>query len=496
MSWQRLDEHCRNLHALDHALSILGADEATHMPSGGGEARAASVSLLAGMYHEQASAPHIAEWIAAARREELTPQQQVALTEFERVYRNLTCLPSDFVKRQTAVNMRSEQAWRKLRAANDWEGFRPLLEENVVLMREEAAMRADALGVQPYDALMEQFDPGNRAAAITPAFDALKAFLRDFLPAAMETQQRRRAQNPLKPFSPPFPVEKQSALGLAAIKAIGFDMEHGRIDVSHHPFCGGVPDDIRMTTRYRADDFITAFMATLHETGHALYEQGLPRELAHWPSAKARGMGMHESQSMFVELQIARSAEFWEWALPLVNEHLGGLDNWSPDDMLAHINTVEPGLIRVDADEVTYPLHIILRYELEQALVSGQLQVRDLPEAWDTRMQDYLGLSTISDPANGPMQDVHWPAGMFGYFPSYALGAMMAAQEWAAMEKAVPDARQALRRGDFEPLNAWRRENIWHAAATAPTPDILEKATGEPLNADYFTAHLRKRYLG
>ena len=494
MSWQKLDEHCRNLHAIDHALSILRADEATNMPSGGGEARAASVSMLAGIYHEQASAPHIADWIADAGNETLSPGQQSALAEFKRVYLNLTCLPSDFVKKQTAANMRTEQAWRKLRAANDWEGFRPLLEENIALMREEAAMRSDVLGISPYDSLMEQYDPGNRAEVITPAFEALKIFLRDFLPEAVDAQKRRHAENPLKPFSPPYPSDKQKILGLAAMKALGFDFEHGRLDVSHHPFCGGVPSDIRMTTRYSTEGFITAFMATLHETGHALYEQGLPKEMAHWPSSRARGMGMHESQSMFVELQIARSAEFWEWALPLVREHLGDLHDWTVTDILAHINTVEPSLIRVDADEVTYPLHIILRYELEQMFVSGELQVKDLPEAWDARMHEYLGLRTIDDPANGPMQDVHWPAGIFGYFPSYALGAMMAAQQWAAMEKTNPGVREDMRQGHFEPLNAWRRENIWLPASTATTPEILEQATGEPLNAAHDTAHLKKRY--
>ena len=227
--------------------------------------------------------------------------------------------------------------------------------------------------------------------------------------------------------------------------AVGFDFTHGSLSVSHHPFCGGVPTDVRITTRYEASDFLSALMGVLHETGHALYEQNLPQGWAHWPLGKARGMAMHESQSLFVEKQVGRSPAFWEWALPVVEKHLG--EKLSLDDVLPHVHKVERGLIRVDADEVTYPLHVILRFELEQDLVAGRLDVADIPEAWDARMRDYLGLSTIDTPGDGPMQDVHWPGGTFGYFPSYTLGAMMAAQQWAAIERESPGGRERLRRG-------------------------------------------------
>lgn len=495
-SWQQIDALCQRLYSLEHAQSMLHADEAINMPAGGGEARADSVSTLAAIYHDLATAPEITDWIEAAKSEVETSGQKAALTEFSRLYRNKTCLPSEFVARQTAASMRSEQVWRKARGEGDWKSFLPALEELLRLAREEADMRSTVLGLSPYDALMDQFDPGNRAADITPVFDSLKSFLKDFLPQAIDAQEKRLADNPLKPFSPPFTIEAQKNLGLAGMKALGFDFEHGRLDVSHHPFCGGVPSDVRMTTRYRTDEFLTSFMGVLHECGHALYEQGLPRENAHWPSHKARGMSLHESQSMFIELQVARQLDFWVWALPLVREHMGiALEGWTPQDMLAHINKVEPGLIRVDADEVTYPLHIILRYEFEQQLINGQLAPKDLPEAWNAKMVEYLGLSTIDNIADGPMQDVHWPAGLFGYFPSYALGAMTAAQQWATMAKQMPDIGDNIRRGDFEPLNAWRRENIWHKASTASTPEIIEAATGEPLNAEHFKQHLKSRYL-
>jgi len=497
MTFQKIDDLCRNLEALDHALSILNVDEAVNMPSGGGEKRAEAVSNLAGLRHEQATAPQIADWIVAAEGESLPEDREIALREFKRQYTKATCLPSDFVRRQTEATMRSEQLWRELRPKGDWTGFAPALEKVVALMREEAQLRADAMGLEPYDALMDQFDPGNKVAEIAPVFDALKAFLTGFIPEVLEAQEERLAKRPLKPFTGPYPIEKQRELGLAAMKGIGFDFNHGRLDVSHHPFCGGVPTDVRMTTRYRTDEFLSSLMAVLHETGHALYEQGLPRENAHWPSNTARGMGAHESQSLFTEMQLARSPEFWHWALPLIHQHMGAdaIPDWEIEDVLARVNYVERGLIRVDADEVTYPLHVILRFELEQELVNDKLEVADIPEAWNSKMSAYLGLNTISDPANGPMQDVHWPAGLFGYFPSYTLGAMMAAQQWGAMEKALPDVKAQIAGGNFAEINNWRRDNIWSRASHMSTPELMQAATGEPLNPDCFIAHLKARYL-
>lgn len=495
MYWQKLDQLCKKLEALEHAQAMLRADEATTMPKGGGEKRAEAVSVLAGLYHETATAPEVADWIAGAEDEIEGPGQDAALRELKRQFINMTALPTEFVSRQTELSMRTEQLWRQKRAQSDWDGFAPALGEIVKLAREEALMRAEALGLAPYDALMEQYDPGNRTADVTPLFEDLKAFLRDFVPEALEAQQKRRIEHPKKPMTGPFPIEAQRALGLEMMKAVGFDFDHGLLEVSDHPFTGGVPTDVRMTTRYETDDFLASLMAVLHEAGHSLYEQGLPREGSQWPSNKARGMGLHESQSLFNEMQIGRSAEFWEWALPVVKAHMGAeIADWTAEDVRAHINHVEKSYIRVYADEVTYPLHVILRYELEQKLISGDMEVADLPEAWDAKMTDYLGLSTINDPVKGPMQDVHWSFGAFGYFPSYTLGAMMAAQEFAAMERDLPQTRALMQKGDLAPINDWRREKIWHQASHHSTPETLTRATGEPLNADYFKAHLKKRY--
>ena len=496
MSYADLEALGHQLESIDHAIAILSADEATNMPVGGGEKRAETLSYLYGLRHETATAPAIGDAIARAESQDLSDEEKLSLREFKRVYTNATCLPADFVRRKTQGEIRCEQLWRDLRAKNDWANFAPALEGVVALAREEARMRADVLGLAPYDALMEQFDPGNRVADVAPVLEKLKAFLVDFVPHALEVQASRHAARPPKTVNGPFGIEKQRELGLAMMGALGFDFTHGRLDVSHHPFCGGVPTDVRMTTRYRTDDYLTSLMGVLHETGHALYEQGLPKSLSHMPVGQARGMAMHESQSLFVEQQLAHAPQFWQWAMPIVAKHLGedALKGWDIEDVVSEVNKVERGYIRVDADEVTYPLHVILRFELEQALIAGNLEVADLPEAWDAKMTQYLDLSTIDNPKDGPMQDVHWSGGAFGYFPSYTLGALIAAQQWATIETTQPDVLEHIARGDFSTVNQWRSDNIWQNASRHSTPDLLEKATGKTLDPEIFIAHLKKRY--
>jgi carboxypeptidase Taq len=492
MSFAKLDELCRSLEALEHAQAILGADEATNMAVGGGEKRAEAMAHLAGLHHRRATAPEVADWIANARVEHLNDEQAAALREFERYYNNLTCLPTEFVERQSITRMRCEQIWRDLRAKGDWSSFLPALERVVALAREEAQMRSQNLGLAPYDAMLEQYDPGLRVADIDPVFAQLKAFLADFVPKALAAQEARQASRPLRERSAHYSIERQRELGLAAMTAVGFDFSRGSLSVSHHPFCGGVPTDVRITTRYRTGEFLSALMGTLHETGHALYEQNLPDSWSHWPSGKARGMAMHESQSLFVEKQLGRNPAFWRFLLPLVEVHLG--EKWAQDEILGHVLHMERGLIRVDADEVTYPLHIILRFELEQELLRGDLAVADLAEAWDAKMLAYFGQSTIDNPADGPMQDVHWPSGAFGYFPSYTLGAIFAAQQWAAIVRENPGVAEEIAAGNFDFIHSWLRANIWSRGSFLSTGEIIERATGETLNARYFIDHLSQRY--
>ena len=494
MSFAELDHLCRRLEALGHAQSMLGVDEAVNMPDGGAEKRAEAMSVLASMAHELATAPHIADWIDKAENEDLDAAQKAAVVEFKRSYINRTCLSSDFVARQVNAAMRCEQLWRQLRAKNDWKDFLPSFENIVGLAQEEAARRAEVLKLSPYDALVEQYDPGSRSADIARVFSDLKGFLKSFIPEALDAQARRRAKHPLKAFEGPFPIEKQKELGLELMKAVGFDFHHGRLDISHHPFCGGVPSDVRMTTRYRTDEFLSSLMGMLHETGHGLYEQNLPHDLSHWPSMKARGMAMHESQSLFQEMQLSRRPEFWEFALPKAKAILG-LEGVTIEELLGHVHRVERGFIRVDADEATYPLHVILRFELEQELVTGKLAAKDVPEAWDSKMREYLGLSTAGNFKDGPMQDVHWPSGAFGYFPSYTRGAMAAAQLMTAARLAEPGRDAARGEGDLAPLVGWLRANVHGKGSLLGFQDLLRAATGKPLAPSDFTEHLTQRYL-
>ncbi len=393
MSFAKLDAHLKKLEALSHAQSVLSVDEAVMMPHGGGEKRGEAMAGLAALYHEMAASPQVGDWLAAAEAEDLGPEQRVALREQNRSYLNLTCLSAEFVQTQVAARIRCEQLWRQVRPAGDWATFLPALSAVISLAREEAAMRASVLKLAPYDALIEQFDPGSRSSQITPVFTELKNFLKDFIPQALDAQTRRQAKHPPKSFTTTFSISRQKALGEEMMRAVGFDFDHGRLDVSHHPFCGGVPTDVRMTTRYDEADFLSALMGVLHETGHGVYEQGLPKDWSHWSVGAARGMAVHESQSLFVEKQIGRNPAFWEWALPVAKQYLGEelLPGWSHDDIMQHVHKVKPGFIRVDADEVTYPMHVILRYELEQEIIAGHMEARDIPEAWDAKMTAYLG---------------------------------------------------------------------------------------------------------
>jgi carboxypeptidase Taq len=492
MTFHDLDAHFRKLEALSHAQAMLGVDEAVMMPEGGGEKRAEAMATLAAIRHDMASAPVVGEWLDRA-----TPsndQQVAAITEAKREFVNLTCISSAFVKEQVEARISCEQLWRRLRPSGDWPALVPSLERVVQLAREEAAMRSDALGMAPYDALIDQYDPGSKSATIEKIFTALKLFLVDFVPRALDAQNRRRAMRPLKPFQATFSVDSQKRLGQDLMSSIGFDFHHGRLDVSHHPFCGGVPTDVRMTTRYRQDEFLSSLMGILHETGHGLYEQGLPKGWLHWAAGAARGMMLHESQSLFVEMQIARSPAFWEFALPIAKKHLA-LDDWTAEDVVQHVHHVERGFIRVEADEVTYPLHVILRFEIERDLIEGKIEVRDIPEIWDQKMQDYLGLSTQDNPKDGPMQDVHWPGGAFGYFPSYTLGALTAAQIRKTMEISLPDVEEQIRRGEFAAIKTWLSQNIWAKASFLSTEDLLVSATGSTLSAEHYIQHVERRYL-
>jgi carboxypeptidase Taq len=499
MSYATLERHYRRLSHLEHLDAIAGWDEATMMAEGGGSARAEALATLRGIIHTEAVHPALGEWLGAAEAEapSLDPWQKANLREMKRTWVRATAIPGELVEAASLAASRSEQAWRKLRAENDWRSFEPLLREVVALQREVAQALGARLELDPYDALLDGYEPGLQSAAIAPLFARLTEFLPRFIARVVEKQAQESVVTP----PGPFPIARQRELGVSLMAKLGFDFKRGRLDVSHHPFCGGVPEDVRITTRYDDHNFAKALMGVLHETGHAKYEQNLPLPWLTQPVGRARSMGVHESQSLFLEMQVSRSREFAEFVAPRLRAAFPDAAAQSPaafevDNLYRLATRVQPSLIRVDADEVTYPCHVILRFEIERALIRGELDVKDVPEAWDQKMGALLGISTRGDYKNGCMQDVHWPSGALGYFPTYTLGALLAAQLFETASRELGGLGAAIAAGELAPLDAWLREKVWSQACRLETNDLVLYATGRPLDTQSFERHLERRYLG
>ena len=472
--------------------AIAHWDEACMMPPGGGARRGAALAALTGLIHERCADPTMGDLVGRARQETLDAWQVANVDEIERGWVEANALPPELVTSRALATARCEQLWREARAQNDWDAVLPLLEEVVRLSRERAAALADAMQLDPYDALLETYEPDLRTSDVSREFETLKAFLPPLLDEVLGRQS-----DPL-PLDGPFPVAAQRELCEETMHTLGFDFTRGRFDVSHHPFCGGVADDTRITTRYDEAGFLESLMAICHETGHALYQQGLPDGWRDQPVGQALGAAVHESQSLLLELQVCRSREFISFLAPAIARAFGrdpAAAAWSADNLYQHAIRVERGLIRVQADEITYPLHVILRYELERELIAGTLRVADLPEAWHDAMGRYLHRATAGDDANGCMQDVHWFAGLFGYFPTYTLGALAAAQWFARAREAQPDMMEAIGRGDLAPLLGWLRGNVHGRGRLMTMQPLIEKVTGSELDAGYFQRHLKQRYL-
>ena len=494
MSYSALHQRAKRLGDIGHALAMLSWDEAVAMPTGGGAVRADALATLEDAARELLAAPETGDLLASARDEDLDPWQAANVALLERQRRRALAVPSDLAIAHSKACSACEQAWRRARAENDWPAVADKLAAVVDLTRQKAAALGDALRLHPYDALLDEYEPGLERKRVDAVFAELAAALPPLIDRALGRESPTQAPKG------PFPHSRQAALGRALMTALGFDFERGRLDVSHHPFCGGEPDDTRITTRYDEDDFLKSMFAVLHETGHALYQQGLPAAWRGQPVGAAGGMALHESQSLTMEMQVCRSRAFLAFAAPLVQRHLLGAETqaaeWQPDNLWRLATTVQRSAIRVDADELTYPLHVILRYELETALLDGSLAVADLPEAWRDGMIRLLGVDTADDFADGVMQDVHWYGGLLGYFPCYTLGAVMAAQIYRSVKAQVGDVEDAVRAGDFRTLLDWLRSNIHAQGSREPTLDLLADATGAELGTAAFLDHLRARYGG
>jgi carboxypeptidase Taq len=481
------------LYRYQHLASIVAWDQAAMMPSKGNDARSAAMAELAVLLHETLTAPQLASALAAATSEPpVDPVQVASVREMSRQWRAANLIPASLVEAKSLAGTRCEHAWRTQRKANDWAGFLDNWRPLVACVRQEATLLAEATGLSRYDALVDRFEPGMTTALIEPMFADLKRWLP---PLVQDVLAKQRSEQVIKPVGP-FPIDAQRALGLEIMALLGFDFEGGRLDVSTHPFCGGVAEDVRITTRYREDDFVQAMMGIVHETGHARYEQRLPREWVHLPLGQARSMGIHESQSLSFEMQLGRSRPFLALIAPLVRKHLGDQPAFEVDNLARIYTRVHTGLIRTESDELTYPMHVILRFEIERALVEGHIEPEDVPALWDEKMLAYLGQDTRGNYADGCLQDIHWTDGAFGYFPSYTLGAMYAAQYFTAIRAQTPDLDARIAAGDLTTIFGWLEDKIWSQASRWETPELIERATGAPLSASHFERHLRARYLG
>lgn len=491
-AYRALEAHFGRVGRLAATEDLLHWDLETMMPSGAAAQRAEQIAELRTVIHQLEIDPALDELVARAEHEALDAWQRANLTEIRRRLRHQRALPVDLVAASARAGTTCVTRWREARQQSDFRSLLSDLEQVVALARERAAAKAAAMDVPPYDALLDEYEPDAQALLIDGIFSELASFLPPLIDQVIAEQRRNPA--PMPPEGP-FAPGAQRALALRVMEALGFDAKRGRLDESTHPFCSGTCDDVRLTTRYSPEDFTRGLMGVIHETGHALYEQGLPAAWRFQPVGRARGMAMHESQSLLVEMQACRSPAFLQWLAPLAREVLGGAGElWSAEHLLRCYRRVERSLIRVDADELTYPLHVILRYRLERALMADALRVADLPEAWNEGMRQLVGVE-VPDDRHGCLQDIHWMDGTFGYFPTYTLGAMTAAQLFEAAVQAEPEIPAKIEKGDFSLLLGWLRQHVHCRASSLSGEQLLRQATGRALDVGTYQQNLRRRYL-
>ncbi len=495
-SFLALQKAAREIGAVRSASGLLGWDQETVMPEKGGNARAECQAALSTVLHEKQTSDALWGLLqnAEAHASSLSQRENALVRELKRDTENARKIPADLAEDLARTGSLAQQAWAKARSASEGAGsapeFLPWLKKMVELKRREA----DCLGYEesPYDALLDQFEPGARVSAVKPVLSTL----RDGLVPLLERVLAKKSE-PLKAPEGLVPQPLQHAFNERLLRDMGFDLEAGRLDASAHPFTQGMaPGDVRLTTRYREDDWLNAVFSTLHEGGHGLYEQGLPN--ADWgtPLGEAVSLAIHESQSRFWENRVGRSRPYWEHALPVAKEMMGEvLSGETVDSVLFRVNAVERSFIRVEADELTYNLHVLLRFQIEEAIFSGALEVEGIESAWNEGMKKLLGV-TPPNAAKGFMQDVHWSCGLFGYFPTYTLGNLYAAQFASAMEKDLGSLDTMIRAGKLSPMREWLRDKIHKHGREFPAAELCLRATGKPLDAGYFLKYLEGKYLG
>jgi len=494
-AYESLQQRSREVAGFNSMASLLGWDQETYMPPKAGAYRAEQMGQVAGLSHRLATAPEVGDWIKSCEDhlpscadEEETAVRAANVREWRRDYDRATRLSGRLVEELARTTSLSREAWMEARRESNFAGFAPWLEKILALVREQA--EAWGYNTCAYDALLEGYEPGARVAELNPVFADLQKALTPLLP---RLQKITDVVDPSQ-LAGNYPIAGQQGLNWRVAAAMGFDFEAGRIDTTVHPFCTEIgPRDCRLTTRYDETDFTSSLFGVMHEAGHGLYTQGLPVEHFGTPLGTFLSLGIHESQSRLWENQVGRSRAFWQHWYPRVRESFPGLANLPLEEFWLLVNRVKPSHIRVEADEATYNLHIILRYEIEQRLVSGDLAVADLPAAWNARFEELFQIP-VPDDARGCLQDTHWSLGLIGYFPTYTLGTLNAAQLFAAALRQVPGLEADLQAANYAPLLAWLREKIHRHGRRYSPGDLIQRATGEPLRATYFLDYLKAKY--
>ena len=491
--YKQLESEWRRLHAFRGALALLRWDAAVMMSSGSSDVRGEQLAALETEHHALLTQPRITRLLdrALANAGALNEWQVANLREMRRQRDHAIALPVSLIARMAKATSRAEARWVQARREGKFEVFAPHLEEVVNLVRDKASLLGQALNLDPYDALVEEFSPGLVTADINALFKAYTRRLPSLIREAIAQQEVR----PLLPINGKFSAARQKALSVDCMRAIGFPFDQGRFDESEHPFTEGVPGDVRVTTRFDTAEPFSGLLGALHETGHAMYGIGLPADWRDQPVGRDRGMAVEESQSLLMEMIICRSRAFAQFLQPKLLQHLGvSGPEWEVENIYRHLVRVRRGAVRVEADELTYPVHVMLRHDLEHRLLSGELPVRALPEAWNAGMEARLGVKPAND-VEGCMQDVHWAVGSFGYFPSYAIGAALAAQLAESLRRDLPDLDTQVAQGDFTGLFGWLRQHVHSVGARLSVNDMVKQATGKPLAATAALRYLENKYL-
>ncbi|HEY5410313.1 MAG TPA: carboxypeptidase M32 [Caulobacteraceae bacterium] len=476
------------------AGQMLNWDAQTHMPPGGAWARSEQMAALTEVSADLIGGEGVGEELSEAEElaHRLEPEEQADLKEMRHAWVHAAAVPKDLQAAKARMSQQLQAVWTRAKPENDFKSFSGPFKALLEVVREIAAAKAGALGTTPYGALMDEYDPGVGEALVDPIFADLAGALPPLIAEVLERQAGWPDPIPY----PPSPTLRQAALSHRLALVVGHDPDGFRIDSAPHPFSvPHSPGDVRFTTRYDVDDVRYSIMATLHEAGHSMYEANLPRAFAFRPGGMARGMSVHESQSLSLEMIAGRSREFLQFLAPLMADALGGDPApYGVANVLNATRRLDRDYIRVNADEISYPLHVILRYRIEKALLSGDLPVDDLPGAWDDAFEAMFARRPPSL-AQGCLQDIHWSAGYIGYFPNYAMGALLAAQLFERATADDPEIRPALARGDFGPYFAWARARVHERASLVSFKDLVAQATGAPLATDAFKRHIQRRYL-